>query len=110
MSRALLSSIVSAFALLLAGPGAAEDITPASQKAAAVIDTLDVEQHWPAGVHVHWESGEPDGRPETSSGKHTHCSPVLIAYTCGTALSARFDTTRRFAQRILNTAARVAMM
>ena len=79
MSRALLSSIVSAFALLLAGPGAAEDITPAAQKAAAVIDTLDVEQHWPAGVHVHWESGEPDGRPETSSGKHTHCSAFVAS-------------------------------
>jgi len=57
MSRELVCTIVAVFALLLAVPGAAEDITPAAQKAAAVIDALNVEQRWPAGVHEHWESG-----------------------------------------------------
>ena len=55
---------------------------PVSPKAATVIETidaLDVEHHWPAGSHVHWESGVPDGKPETSSGKHTHCSAFVAA-------------------------------
>jgi hypothetical protein len=79
MSRGLVCSIVTVFALVLAVPGAAEDITPTARKAASAIDALNVEQHWPAGVHVNWESGEPDGRPETSAGKHTHCSAFVAS-------------------------------
>ncbi len=30
-------------------------------------------------MHVHWESGEPDGKAETSAGKHTHCSAFVAA-------------------------------
>ena len=55
---------------------------PVSPKAAAVIatiDALDVEHRWPAGLHVHWETGEPDGRPESGNGKHTHCSAFVAA-------------------------------
>lgn len=33
-----------------------------------------MENHWPAGVHVKWDTGVPDGRPEKLPGKHTHCS------------------------------------
>jgi hypothetical protein len=46
---------------------------------AAVVDGLDVEHRWPAGVHVQWETGVPDGRPETGLGKHTHCSAFVAA-------------------------------
>ena len=44
-----------------------------------VIDAMDVENHWPAGEHVNWQTGVPDGRPETSPGKHTHCSAFVAA-------------------------------
>ncbi|MEP6940775.1 MAG: hypothetical protein ABI846_13505 [Rudaea sp.] len=62
-----------------AGLAHAGEVTPAAQRVAATIDALDVEQHWPAGVHVHWESGKPDGKPELSAGKHTHCSAFVAA-------------------------------
>jgi len=57
----------------------AEEISPKARHLIAAIDALDVEHHWPAGVHVSWETGIPDGRPETSSGKHTHCSAFVAA-------------------------------
>jgi hypothetical protein len=44
-----------------------------------VIDAMDVEHRWPAGLHVDWETGVPDGRPETAVGKHTHCSAFVAA-------------------------------
>jgi len=56
--------------------------TPESARAERLfqsIDSLDVEHHWPAGVHVHWESGDPDGRPESGEGKHTHCSAFVAS-------------------------------
>lgn len=57
---------------LLASP-----ITPAGQKIVDTLDALDVEHHWPAGVHVNWQTGDPDGRQERSAGKHTHCSAFV---------------------------------
>jgi len=54
-------------------------ISPKAQGLARSIDSLDVENHWPAGVHVHWESGIPDGKPENTPGKHTHCSAFVAA-------------------------------
>jgi hypothetical protein len=66
--------------LLLCTPlGFAAGITPAAQRMASVIDALNVEQHWPAGEHVHWETGEPDGKAEHGIGKHTHCSAFVAA-------------------------------
>ena len=44
-----------------------------------VIDSLDVEHHWPAGVHVNWQTGDPDDHPESGEGKHTHCSAFVAA-------------------------------
>ncbi|HTP94263.1 MAG TPA: hypothetical protein VMK05_00330 [Burkholderiales bacterium] len=79
MYRALACAIAAALALLLATSSTAEDIAPAARKAAAAIDALNVEQRWPAGVHVDWASGEPDGKPVGSSGKHTHCSAFVAA-------------------------------
>jgi hypothetical protein len=43
----------------------------------AVLDSTNVEQLWPAGEHVNWETGVPDGKPERSEGKHTHCSAFV---------------------------------
>jgi hypothetical protein len=51
-----------------------------------MIDSLDVEHHWPAGVHVHWETGEPDGLPEKLPGKHTHCSAFVAAAAKGAGI------------------------
>lgn len=70
--------------LILAGWSAVVLARPAPESARAErlfqsIDSLDVEHHWPAGVHVHWESGDPDGRPESGEGKHTHCSAFVAA-------------------------------
>ena len=59
--------------------GEVAPITATAERLAGVIDSLDVESHWPAGVHVKWESGIPDGRPENSNGKHTHCSAFVAA-------------------------------
>jgi hypothetical protein len=60
-------------------PAMASPISPAAERVAQRIDSLDVENHWPAGVHVKWDTGIPDGRPEKSAGKHTHCSAFVAA-------------------------------
>lgn len=60
-------------------PADAGEITAQGQRLAQILDSLEVEKHWPAGVHVHWESGDPDGWPETAPGKHTHCSAFVAS-------------------------------
>lgn len=45
----------------------------------AFLDSLQVESRWPAGVHVDWESGLPDGKVEHFEGKHTHCSAFVAS-------------------------------
>ena len=57
----------------------AADVAPAAIRLATSIDALDVEHHWPRGVHVNWETGVPDGKPESGDGKHTHCSAFVAA-------------------------------
>jgi len=64
---------------LTGGAAAATAVSPAAQRVAQQIDSLDVENHWPADVHVKWDTGVPDGRPENSPGKHTHCSAFVAA-------------------------------
>jgi hypothetical protein len=59
--------------------GVAEEVAPAAQRVAAAIDSMDVEHHWPAGVHVDWQTGVPDGKRGTPGGKHTHCSAFVAA-------------------------------
>ena len=71
--------VVFLFALCGLSVAYAEDISPKARQVVAAVDALDVEHHWPAGVHVTWETGVPDGKPETSSGKHTHCSAFVAA-------------------------------
>jgi hypothetical protein len=58
---------------------AAAEISPPARQLAALIDSMEVEQHWPAGVHVDWETGVPDGKPEGALGKHTHCSAFVAS-------------------------------
>src|SRR5262249_14997689 len=91
MNRRLIVRISSAFAacalhrwmlvlLICAGNAAfASSITPAANLMIQKIDSLDVANHWPAGVHVKWDTGIPDGRAESSTGKHTHCSAFVAA-------------------------------
>jgi hypothetical protein len=57
----------------------ATPVSPAAQRVIETIDALDVEHHWPAGVHVNWQTGEPDGREERTPGKHTHCSAFVAS-------------------------------
>ena len=46
---------------------------------AAFLDSLQVESRWPAGVHVNWQTGLPDGKTEQFEGKHTHCSAFVAS-------------------------------
>jgi hypothetical protein len=39
------------FMMALATP-----VSPAAERVAATIDALDVEHHWPAGIHVNWQT------------------------------------------------------
>jgi hypothetical protein len=77
VSRILVAGLLAVVvAGLLASAGT---ITPDGHRLEASLDALDVEQHWPAGVHVNWRSGEPDGRLVKTEGKHTHCSAFVAA-------------------------------
>jgi hypothetical protein len=53
--------------------------TPAALQNFQTIDAMEVERHWPAGVHVDWETGIPDGSAGTPGGKHTHCSAFVAS-------------------------------
>jgi hypothetical protein len=57
----------------------ADTVTPQAQAVSKVLDAMGVESKWIAGEHVYWESGLPTGVPETSPGKHTHCSAFVAA-------------------------------
>jgi hypothetical protein len=69
------------FAALAAGGAHAQDmrVTPKGHWLAQELDRLDVETKWIAGAHVNWRTGLPDGVPETSPGRHTHCSAFVAA-------------------------------
>src|SRR5271170_6379122 len=82
LSRPATASCVVLAVLALAGAAySAEDgaITPQAQQVAHELDSMGVESKWIAGEHVYWESGLPTGVPETSPGKHTHCSAFVAA-------------------------------
>ncbi len=66
---------------LAGGAAHAQDtrVTPKGQWLAQELDRLDVETKWIAGAHVNWRTGLPDGVPETSPGRHTHCSAFVAA-------------------------------
>lgn len=58
---------------------AIEPISPEGRQLATVLDSMRVEEHWPAGVIVNWRTGEPTGKPVTDTGRHTHCSQFVAA-------------------------------
>jgi hypothetical protein len=70
---------VAALSFGFAATGHAQSISSKATTVFATIDALDVEHHWPAGLHVNWETGQPDGKPESATGKHTHCSAFVAA-------------------------------
>jgi hypothetical protein len=43
------------------------------------LDAMQVEEHWIAGHHVNWRTGDPDGRPVPAEGAHSHCSAFVAA-------------------------------
>jgi len=67
------------FPFLFTLSASAGTITADGQRLATSLDAMNVESHWPAGIHVNWETGIPDGKPEESAGKHTHCSAFVAA-------------------------------
>jgi hypothetical protein len=77
--RAAVLALALAFSGWAVLPASASAIKPRALRVAEIIDRLDVERHWPAGVHVNWRTGDPDGRPEKGEGKHTHCSAFVAA-------------------------------
>jgi len=70
-----------AIAVALSGAAVANDapISPTAQRVAEVLDSMQVESHWSAGVHVNWRTGDPDGGDGTLHGRHTHCSAFVAA-------------------------------
>lgn len=64
---------------LLAGAADAAEISPQARHLVATLDGLHVTALWPAGVHVDWRTGVPDGRVVKTPGKHTHCSAFVAA-------------------------------
>jgi hypothetical protein len=54
-------------------------ISPKGLALERFLDGLDVDRRWIAGVHIDWETGIPDGKPEKLPGKHTHCSAFVAS-------------------------------
>jgi hypothetical protein len=69
--------LLAALLVVCGGPALADGISAEGRHLAAFLDGLEVEQLWPAGVHVDWETGIPDGKPEPAKGRHTHCSTFV---------------------------------
>ena len=67
--------------LLAAGAATAAPLTvsPKGHWLAQQLDSMGVEGKWIAGEHIDWRTGLPDGRPEISPGRHTHCSAFVAA-------------------------------
>jgi hypothetical protein len=76
-----IKSIISIFLIgvAFALPATAAESTPAATRLSRVLDDMQVERRWPAGEHVDWRTGVPDGKPESGQGKHTHCSAFVAA-------------------------------
>jgi hypothetical protein len=70
-------------ALIFAGAAfadpAAQTVSPQGRWLAEKLGAMGVETKWIAGSHIDWRSGLPDGRPELSAGRHTHCSAFVAA-------------------------------
>lgn len=57
----------------------ADEGSALAQRMFQIIDAMDVEDNWPAGVHVDWQTGIPDGRYVAPGHKDTHCSAFVAA-------------------------------
>ena len=68
-------------AFLATGAASADPLTvsPKGHWLAQQLDAMGVEGKWIAGEHIDWRTGLPDGRPEISEGRHTHCSAFVAA-------------------------------
>lgn len=79
--RSLLARFFATATIVLAAISAAHaaEISGDGKKLQSVLDRTGVEHLWPAGEHVNWETGVPDGKPEKSAGKHTHCSAFVAS-------------------------------
>jgi hypothetical protein len=77
-----MQKVIFSFLLLLAHPLLNGQntirITPQGEALKSFYHSLNVENHWIAGNHVNWETGEPD-KPEAQSSTHTHCSAFVAA-------------------------------
>jgi hypothetical protein len=77
------AAVFCAFVVLTLSAGAARPadsgITSQAQAMMQMLDAMGVESKWIAGEHVYWDTGLPTGVPETSPGKHTHCSAFVAA-------------------------------
>jgi len=55
-------------------------VTPAGERLAATLDSMNVESLWLAGLLVNWETGEPDkSAGYAGTGNHSHCSAFAAA-------------------------------
>ena len=54
-------------------------MSPNAVRLSQFLDDTGVEQLWPAGQHVDWETGIPDGKPISDKSKHTHCSAFVAS-------------------------------
>ena len=71
--------LIATLAFTGGGRAAADAVTPQAQRIVTALDGMGVETKWIAGAHIYWESGLPTGVPETSPGKHTHCSAFVAS-------------------------------
>ena len=81
MRRQLRLSLLGAMGALLVPFVDATEIRSPGRQLVRFLDSLQVEERWIAGAHVDWRTGEPDGRPVSDSGAHSHCS-ALVAAAC----------------------------
>jgi len=78
MRTAVLAAALVVASGAFAGP-VSQTVSPQGRWLADKLDTMGVETKWIAGSHIDWRSGLPDGRPELSPGRHTHCSAFVAA-------------------------------
>jgi hypothetical protein len=63
----------------MAQPANPGPITAEGSRLAALLDGMDVETLWQQGYHIEWQTGAAKGPPETTPGRHTHCSSFAAA-------------------------------
>jgi hypothetical protein len=77
--RSLLSVLAALVLVALAPVAWASGDKADGHRLGVFLDGLQVESRWPAGEHVDWRTGLPDGKVEHFEGKHTHCSAFVAS-------------------------------